>query len=292
MDLHKELKYKFKQGNAVVQIILINVLVYLGFSLVSLFFFLFNQTNVLASFMKWLMLPAAFQNFMWQPWSIFSYMFLHEGFFHLLFNMLWLYWLGNLFQQYLGNTKTFQAYILGGVFGGLIYMLAYNIFPAFSNQVYSSFALGASAGVLSLVVAAATLLPEYSIQLLIIGQVRLKYIALFSVLLDLISIPNGNAGGHIAHVGGAAFGYLFIKLIYSQSNIPGALDSIFNGIGSWFKPKPNLHIHHKNKSAKATASNTKPNQQEIDAILDKISKKGYESLSQKEKEILFKASKG
>lgn len=291
MDILNELKYKFNQGNAVVQIILVNVLVYIAFSLLSLFFFLFNQTDTLANFMKWLMLPAAFQNFIWQPWSIFSYMFLHEGFFHILFNMLWLYWLGNLFQQYLGNVKTFQAYLLGGIFGGLVYMLAYNIFPAFSNQVPYSFALGASAGVLSIVVAAATLLPEYSVQLLIIGQVRLKYIALFSVLLDLISIPNGNAGGHIAHVGGAAFGYLFIKLIYSQSNIPGFLDSLFNGIGSWFKPKQKLHIHHKNKAAKG-GTNAKPNQQEIDAILDKISKNGYESLSQKEKEILFKASKG
>jgi len=290
MTLLKELKYKFQQGNAVVQIILVNVLVYFTFSLIGLFFFLFNQTDTLSRFMQWLMLPAAVPNFIWQPWSIFSYMFLHEGFFHLLFNMLWLYWLGNLFQQYLGNSKTYQAYIIGGVFGGLVYMLAYNIFPAFSNQVANAYALGASAGVLSLVVASATLLPEYSIQLFLIGQVRLKYIALFSVLLDLISIPNGNAGGHIAHVGGAAFGYLFIKLLYSNSSIPGFLDAIYHAVSSWFKPKYNLHIKHKSKVVK-NASSGKPNQQEIDAILDKISKNGYESLSQKEKDILFKASK-
>jgi hypothetical protein len=179
--------------------------------------------------------------------------------------MLWLYWLGNLFQQYLGNVKTFQAYVLGGIFGGLIYMLAYNIFPAFTNQVPLSFALGASAGVLSIVVASATLLPEYSIQLLIIGQVRLKYIALFSVILDLISIPNGNAGGHIAHVGGAAFGYLFIKLIYSQSAIPNFLDKVFGGVGNWFKPSSTLKVRHKSKGT-ANFNNTKPNQQEIDFI--------------------------
>lgn len=290
MTLLKELKYKFQQGNAVVQIILVNVLVYFTFSLIGLFFFLFNQTDSLSRFMQWLMLPAAVPNFIWQPWSIFSYMFLHEGFFHLLFNMLWLYWLGNLFQQYLGNSKTYQAYIIGGVFGGLVYMLAYNIFPAFSNQVANAYALGASAGVLSLVVASATLLPEYSIQLFLIGQVRLKYIALISVLLDLISIPNGNAGGHIAHVGGAAFGYLFIKLLYSNSSIPGFLDAIYHAVSSWFKPKSNLHIKHKSKVVK-NASSGKPNQLEIDAILDKISKNGYESLSQKEKDILFKASK-
>lgn len=291
MDVLGELKYKFKQGNAVVQIILVNVLAYLFFALLYLVFFLFNQSAVLGAFLKWLMLPAAPENLMYQPWSILTYMFLHEGFLHILFNMLWLYWLGNLFQQYLGNVKTFQAYILGGIFGGLVYIASYNIFPAFSNQVPISFALGASAGVLSIVVATATLLPEYSIQLFIFGSVRLKYIALISVLLDLISIPNGNAGGHIAHVGGAAFGYLFIKFIYSQSKLPNTLDSIFSGIGNWFKPKPKMQIKHKQKTTTFYTGN-KPNQQEIDAILDKISKNGYESLSQKEKEILFKASKG
>jgi membrane associated rhomboid family serine protease len=292
MDLLEELKFKFKQGNAVIKIIFVNLVVYLSFSLLGLLLFLFNQQAWQGTALKILMLPASFGNFVLQPWSLFTYMFLHEGFVHLLFNMLWLYWLGNLFQQYLGNGKTFQAYILGGLFGGIIYMLSFNIFPAFYNQVEFSYALGASAGVLSLVVATATLLPEYQVSLFLFGQIKLKYIALVSVLLDLISIPNGNAGGHIAHVGGAAFGYFFIKLIYSKSTFPDKLDSLFNGLANIFKPKSKVKIYHKSNASKAsTQTKSKPNQQQIDQILDKISKKGYESLSQKEKEILFTASK-
>jgi len=290
MEYFEDIKFKLKQGNAIVQIVLVNIAVFLLFEVLGVFFFLFQQGNLQANILKYLMLPAAISNLLLQPWSIITYMFLHEGFFHLLFNMLWLYWLGSLFQQYLGNSKTYQAYFLGGIFGGLVYILAYNIFPAFINQVPFSYALGASAGVLSIVVATATLLPDYQVYLFIFGAVRLKYIALVSVFLDLISIPNGNAGGHIAHLGGAAFGFLFIKLIYSQSAVPNALDRFFNAIGKLFEPKAKVKLQYKNNGFKP-ASGAKPNQSEIDSVLDKIAKNGYESLSKKEKEILFKASK-
>jgi membrane associated rhomboid family serine protease len=262
----------------------------LAFALIGLVLFLFNLNNWQTSALKLLMLPASVTNFVMQPWSLVTYMFLHEGFFHLLFNMLWLYWLGNLFQQYLGNSKSYQAYILGGFFGGIIYMLSFNLFPAFSNQVQFSYALGASAGVLSIVIATATLLPNYQVYLLILGPVKLKYIALVSVLLDLISIPNGNAGGHIAHIGGAVFGYFFIKLIYSNNLFSNQMDRFFESFGKVFKSKPPVKVYHKGNNAKPE-SFVKQNQQQIDQILDKISKNGYESLSQREKEILFKASK-
>ncbi|MDZ4667175.1 MAG: rhomboid family intramembrane serine protease [bacterium] len=292
MDLLEELSFKFKQGNAVIKIILINLVVYLVFSLLGLLLFLFNQQALQGTAIKFLMLPASLGNFLTQPWSLFTYMFLHVGFFHLLFNMLCLYWLGNLFQQYLGNGKTYQAYILGGLFGGLVYIISFNLFPAFGNQAEKSSALGASAGVLSLVVATATLLPDYPVSLFLFGQIKLKYIALVWVLLDLISIPNGNAGGHIGHVGGAAFGYFFIKLIYSKSAFPDKIDAIFNGTANVFKPKSKVKIFHKSNTSQASVqTKSKPNQQQIDQILDKISKNGYESLSQKEKEILFTASK-
>jgi membrane associated rhomboid family serine protease len=290
MDSLENLKLKFKKGNAIVQIILINVSIFIILSITGVLLFLFNQGAIQSSFLKYLMLPASFSNFIFQPWSIFSYMFLHEGFLHILFNMLWLYWLGDIFQQYLGNSKTYQAYFLGGIFGGLIYIIAYNLFPAFANEVSLSYALGASAGVLSIVVATATLLPDYQVHLLILGPVRLKYIAIVSVFLDLISIPRGNAGGHIAHLGGAAFGYLFIKLLYSQSNIPAILDRLFDSIGKIFEPKTTIKIHHKANVIRPETGK-KPSQQEIDLILEKISKKGYESLDKQEKEILFKASK-
>ncbi len=227
---------------------------------------------------------------MFQPWSILSYMFLHDGFMHILFNMLWLYWVGSLLQEYLGNTKTYEAYFLGGISGGILYLLAYNFLPAFAANVSYSFALGASAGVLAVVCAAATLLPDYNFKLLFFGNVKLKYIALISVLLDLISIPQGNAGGHIAHLGGALFGYLFIKLIYANNNFSHKLDAFFDSILNFFNSKPKIKIQHKTTFMK-TAINARPSQVDVDVILDKISKSGYESLSQAEKETLFKASK-
>jgi membrane associated rhomboid family serine protease len=213
-------------------------------------------------------------------------MFLHDGFFHILFNMLWLFWMGNILHEYLGNKRVYQSYFLGGIFGGLIYMLAYNVFPAFNEAKHVSYALGASAGVLSVVVSAATLLPDYQIRLLFFGDVKLKWIALISVVLDLISIPNGNAGGHIAHLGGALFGFLFIKYLYTNT----VFDKYIDKIGNLFSRKSKLKVHYKT-TQNGNNVNIKVSQQEVDLILDKISKSGYESLSKREKEILFKASK-
>ncbi len=290
MGIIEELKYKFSYGNAVIRIILINVLVFLLISIFQLISFLF-QLDFGISIVSWFSLPASFSKLLYQPWSIVTYMFLHSGLFHLVFNMLWLYWLGELFQQYLGNSKTYQAYFLGGIFGGLMYMIAYNVFPAFSNRVMFELALGASAGVLSVVVATATLLPNYGISLVFLGSIKLKYIAIVTVLLDLISIPQGNPGGHIAHLGGAAFGYIFIKLIYSKSQIPNVLDKIFDFSFKRLKANSKLKIYHKSNSRVTNSDLGKPAQGEVDAILDKIIKGGYESLTKKEKEILFKAGK-
>lgn len=289
MSIVDDIKYRLGQNNAITRIIFLNVLVFLFFSILSVLGYLFNQSFI-SELITYFVLPSNLSKLLYQPWSIVTYMFLHDGFMHILFNMLWLFWVGSLLQEYLGNTKTYEAYFLGGISGGLLYLLAYNLLPAFSPNVSYSFALGASAGVLAVVCAAATLLPDYNFQLLFFGNVRLKYIALISVLLDLISIPQGNAGGHIAHLGGALFGYLFIKLIYANNNISYRLDALFDAILNVLKPKPKIKIQHKTTFMK-TSTNARPSQADVDVILDKISKSGYESLSQAEKETLFKASK-
>lgn len=289
MTILDEIKLRFQQNNAITRIIFLNVFVFLFFSILSVLGFLFNQ-SFFSGIINYFVLPSNLSKLMFQPWSILSYMFLHDGFMHILFNMLWLYWVGSLLQEYLGNTKTYEAYFLGGISGGILYLLAYNFLPAFAANVSYSFALGASAGVLAVVCAAATLLPDYNFKLLFFGNVKLKYIALISVLLDLISIPQGNAGGHIAHLGGALFGYLFIKLIYANNNFSHKLDAFFDSILNLFNSKPKIKIQHKTTFMR-TASNTRPSQVDVDVILDKISKSGYESLSQAEKETLFKASK-
>lgn len=286
MNLFQEIKYNYLQSNhAVKRIIAINVAVFLVLAVVNVFSFLLKSGISTQSFTTYFTLPATLSVFLYKPWSLLTYMFLHDGFLHILFNMLWLFWMGNLLHEYLGNKRVYQSYFLGGIFGGLIYMLAYNVFPAFSEAKQTAYALGASAGVLSVVVSAATLLPNYEVRLLFLGDVKLKWIALVSVVLDLISIPNGNAGGHIAHLGGALFGFLFIKYLYTNT----VFDKFFDKIGNLFSKKAKLKVHYKT-TQKGDKVSLHVTQQEVDLILDKISKSGYESLSKREKEILFKAS--
>lgn len=287
MNLLQEIKQNYLfSDHSVRRIITINVLVFLVVAVVDALSFLLNTGFSSAVFTKYLTLPASFSAFLYRPWSVVTYMFLHSGFLHILFNMLWLYWMGNLLYEYLGNKRVYQAYFFGGIFGGFVYMLAYNIFPAFSGVKDVAYALGASAGVLSVVVAAATLLPNYEVQLIFFGFVKLKWIALASVILDLISIPNGNAGGHIAHLGGAIFGFLFIKQLRNNT----VLDTLYGSLKKMIRPKSKLKVHYKTTYMK-TETDTKPSQHEVDAILDKISRSGYDSLTKREKEILFKASK-
>jgi membrane associated rhomboid family serine protease len=287
MNLFQEIKQNYLQSNhAVKRIIAINVAVFLVFAVVNVFSFLLKSGLSTQSFTTYFTLPATLSVFIYKPWSILTYMFLHDGFLHILFNMLWLFWMGNILHEYLGNKRVYQSYFIGGIFGGLIYMLAYNIFPAFSEAKETAYALGASAGVLSVVVSAATLLPNYEVRLLFLGDVKLKWIALVSVILDLISIPNGNAGGHIAHLGGALFGFLFIKYLYTNT----FFDKFFDAMGNVFSKKSKLKVHYKT-TQKGDKVYLNVTQQEVDLILDKISKSGYESLSKREKEILFKASK-
>ena len=284
MNIVDEIKSTFSKSNAVNKIILINVGVFILVSLINIVLVLMNENNsMVSSILHSLMLPASFINFITQPWSILTYMFLHDGFFHILFNMLWFFGLGNIFQEYLGNKKLYQAFFGGGIFGGLFFMICFNVFPFFSPNISSTFALGASAGVLSVVVATATLLPEYSIQLFLLANVKLKWLALVTILIDLLSITGSNSGGHLAHIGGAIFGFLYIKYIYDKIALPNWLENLFTS-------KTKLKVHYTSRQ-KSASQNIEPSQEDIDMILDKISKSGYDSLSKKEKEILFNASK-
>jgi membrane associated rhomboid family serine protease len=285
MNILDELKYTFnKSNNAIRKIILVNVAVFLFTALVGvIMFFSGTMDDFLSPILRYFMLPASLGTLLTQPWSIITYMFLHANFLHILFNMLWLFWIGNLLHEYIGNRKVYEAYFGGGVFGGVIYILCYNIFPVFAKNIAIGYAMGASAGVLSIIVATATLLPNYPIHLFLFGNVKLKYIALVTIVLDFISIPQGNPGGHIAHLGGALFGFLYIKYLYQDKYfIPSWLRNLF-------VKKSKVKIHYRTTFLKTESSN-KPTQEEIDLILDKISKSGYDSLSKKEKEILFKAS--
>jgi len=286
MNIIDEIKYTFNKDNSAIRkIIIINVSVFLFTAILEVItYFSKNALNLVAPVLQHLMLPADLGKLLTQPWSIITYMFLHYDFLHILFNMLWLFWIGNLLHEYIGKRKVYEAYFGGGILGGLLYIFCYNIFPVFEASLPFSYSLGASAGVLSIIVSAATLLPNYPINLLFLGQVKLKYIALVLLALDLISIPQGNSGGHIAHLGGALFGFLYIKYLYQDKYL---LPAWFRNL---FKRKSKLKVHYRGTVSGKTETEDTPSQEEVDMILDKVYKSGYDSLSKKEKETLFKAS--
>ena len=284
------LKQEFKQGTILNKLIYLNVGVFLLFSIFGVFSFMF-QFN-LSPVLDQLYLPAKNSKLLNQPWAFITYMFFHNGFLHLLFNMVWLHFAGKIFLQYLSPKQLLSTYILGGISGGLIFIIAYNYIPALAIYTQNAQALGASAAVLAIMVAIATYTPNYSVRFPFIGIVKLKHIAIFSVMLDLLSIPKGNAGGHIAHLGGALFGYLYIKQLQKGNDFSIGFTKWINNISNLFKPKSKLKTVHKRKKTD-TQFNTEKSAQQIavDIVLEKISKSGYESLSKEEKATLFSASK-
>lgn len=280
-----------KSGNALQRLLLVNVALFLivriTFAVSSLFnhpVFSFQEVSA------WIAIPSSPSQLLLRPWSIFTYMFYHWDFMHLLFNMLWLYWMGAIIMEYLGAKKLFGIYIMGGLFGALAYVIAFNSFPIFANSVNVSFALGASASVLAITVAAATLLPDYPVSLMFIGNVALKWIAAVSVLLDVINISGDNAGGHIAHLGGALFGFIYIRSLRNGTNLTKWLELLGDKF-SGKRGKMSVAYTRKKKSDEDFVLHKKARQEQMDEILDKISKSGYGSLSQSEKDFLFQISK-
>ncbi len=219
-------------------------------------------------------------------------MFLHQSFIHLLFNMLWLYFGGQIFLSFFDNKKLISTYVLGGISGAVLFILSFNLFPVFATALPNAVALGASASVLAIIMAIATKSPNYSIRLLLIGNIKLKHIAIVSIVLDIMSIPQGNAGGHIAHLGGAFFGYLYVKQLNSGNDIANSFNKIMDNLNSYLKKDPKLKkAYSRKKSDQDYRKEKVQNQAKIDNILDKIAKSGYEGLTKEEKDILFKASK-
>jgi len=244
----------------------------------------FGSEHITTFARGYLGLPSYLPKLLRHFWTPITYMFLHDGFFHILFNMLWLYWMGQIFEEYLGNKRTIGVFLLGGLTGGFFFVLFYNISPLFTQYpglVEASSTVGASAAVMAIVIATATLVPDYTIYLMFIGPVRLKWIALFIVILDFLGISGLNAGGELSHLGGALFGFVYVKQLQRGHDWVGFFTNLF-------KPRTKLKVASKNNSKTAGSI---PRQEEIDRILDKISQSGYDSLNKQEKEILFRASK-
>lgn len=292
-----DLKESFRKGNIFIQLIYINVGIFVIGALVSVFLQLFKLSP--AGIYDLFALPASLPRFMTQPWSLLTYMFMHDGFLHILFNMLWLYWFGSLFLSFFSAKHLRGVYILGGIIGGLFYMISYNVFPLFQSSIEGSVMVGASASILAIVTATAYREPNYPIQLLLFGTIRLKYLALIVVIIDMMQATSGNAGGHIAHLGGALAGLLFAFCLSKGADITSWINVILNGFTALFqkktwKRKPKMKVHYgqtiREKDYDYNA-HKKTQSEEVDRILEKLKKSGYESLTTEEKKSLFDASK-
>lgn len=287
----QDLKRYFRLADPPEKLIMVNVGIFLLIRLINAISTLFLQpVFTFEQVTHYLAVPANPTTLITHPWTIVTYMFLHWDIMHILFNMLWLYWMGKILSEFLGKQKIVGTYVLGGLAGAVFYIAAFNLFPLFTTYASDSFALGASASVLAVTTAAATLVPDYTIHLLFFGAVRLKYIAWFSILLDLISVSSTNAGGHIAHLGGALFGFIYIKQLRKGRDLAGWFNRLFSGQR---RTKMKVEFNAKGRTKKDEDFNVrkKAQQEQMDEILDKISRSGYGSLTKEEKEFLFKISK-
>jgi len=277
------LKTKFSSVNIVEKIIYINVVVFL---LTYLFKTISFLTGLDESFIvTWFALSPFFSTLIIKPWTIISYGFLHEGLIHILFNLFILYFIGNLFLDYFNRKQFLVYYFLGVIFGGLVFMLSYNYFPALKTR--ETFLVGASAGVTSIIIGIASLIPNYALRFRFIGDIKLLYIAIILIAIDIIQIPNGNAGGHLAHLGGALIGFLLTTRLNKGKSLILWMENLL-------QPKqksPLSTIHRREKSSISKKENSSDRQKRIDEILDKISKSGYDALSKEEKDFLFKVGK-
>ena len=303
----ENLKNAFKYSdNSLYKLIAINLLVFMFLLVVRVLFTIGGAGELYHQALTYLMMPAALDRLITQPWSILTYMFLHEGFFHIIFNMLFLYWFGMIIHQYLGSRKLANLYILGGLAGALFYVLIYNIAPFFKDAIDTSLMLGASAGVFAIVVGAATLTPNTTFMLILIGPVKIKYIAMFYVILAFANTVGANAGGELAHLGGALMGFVYVTQLRNGRDLGDPVQRVGIWFENFFSKKKKVHVSYRKKStgssfastfSKSTkASNVVSNsgdatQEEIDRILDKIADKGYDALNKEEKRKLFEFSK-
>lgn len=283
----KELFLKYKVADPLFKLIYINLLVFILVQICNTSSFLFQ--SALFDLVFWLGIPSDLSSLLLKPWTLITYMFTHSGLMHILFNLIWLYFSGKIFLQYFNKQKLFSLYILGGITGGLTYLIAYNLLPVFSGQ--SSQLIGASAAVLAILFAVATYVPNYRVNLIFFGLIPIKYLAIASVFIDIISIPKGNAGGHIAHLGGALIGMYFILKWKKGKDITTSIDGLTASFLNLFKKKHLKTIHKRPKTDDEFRSDKADRSVKIDTILDKIAKSGYDSLTEKEKEYLFKNSK-
>ncbi|GAA3964070.1 rhomboid family intramembrane serine protease [Hymenobacter antarcticus] len=304
MSIVQDIRTAFsRRDNALIQLILLNVLVFAGLIVLRTILTVSSASGYYPPVLRQFELSSALPVLLRHPWTLLTYAFTHKDFFHILFNMLNLYWFGQLVREYLGDRRLVSIYVLGALAGAVIFLIAYNYIPNFipgpGEQMPAM--VGASAAVTAIIVAAATLLPDYTFMLILIGPVKIKWIAAVVVLISLAGVNGGNAGGNFAHLGGALLGFLFIKQLQAGRDLGRPVQAVGNWFSRLATRRPAMRVSSTTRrpepvaataasSSKKPAVQGQPLQDEIDTILDKISRSGYESLSKDEKQKLFRAS--
>jgi len=318
-SIWEDIKREFNYGNMVTRIIIVNIGFFVTINLVRAGVYFAHSGQVWSAegfrqFLGYIAMSSDGLTLLTRPWILLTSMFAHYDFWHILWNMLYLFWFGRIFGDFLGNQRVLPLYLLGGFAGSLLYFATYNLLPYGGQE--AGLALGASAAVMAIVTGAGTIAPDYSIRLLFLGNVKLKYLVAAILFIYLISLTNGvNEGGHYAHFGGALLGFIFVRQLQSGNDWSRPINQVLDQITGFFtrlldrnrRPRgPKVIYRNPERRSKASQSRNKKgrshgearsdtaatnHQERLDAILDKIKKTGYDSLNEEEKEFLFNASK-
>ncbi len=286
MSLWEDFKLQFRTGTVATRLIIINLVLFAVSFVIPAIFFLFGQQ---LSFLYYISLSSGLADLLLKPWSPITYMFFHANLWHLLVNMLMLYFSSRLFMTFFTQKQLLGLYLLGGFFAGLIYLASYLVLPALTSEV--AVLVGASASVMAILFAAASYAPMMEVQLLLLGRVKLWHIALVLLLIDLVQLPMSNTGGHLTHLGGALFGYLYIKALKSGTDWATPVANLLDFGRRPAKKHPFKKVYKNPRPAPRTPVTKDRTQQQIDEILDKISKSGYESLTKDERDFLARGGK-
>ncbi|MDQ8012330.1 MAG: rhomboid family intramembrane serine protease [Flavobacterium nitrogenifigens] len=287
MNILDDLKLQYRLGGIAMRVMYWNIACFI----VSLIFFYQFSVGQFA-FPNWLALSSDPQVFMFKPWTFLTYAFFHDGFFHLLFNMMVLNFASTLFLTYFTQKQYLGLYLLSALFSGVAFALSFY----FSN--ISGSIVGASAAIMAILVAATTYSPLMNVRLFLFGNVKLWHITAVILILDLMQFRLGNMGGHISHLAGAFFGFVYIKLLQNGTDLSIIVSKTLDFFVNLFRKSPTtpftkVHKNYKKPTEKTTSRivTKDKTQQQIDEILDKISQSGYDCLTKEEKEFLFKAGK-
>lgn len=294
----EDIRVKIKSGNPVIRLIMINIFVYL---LITLFRILLSLSGAMKPFMSITSIlldvftfPIGFKDFIYHPWSIITYSFAHIDLMHILFNMFTLYWFGDILMNYTSSKKIIPLYLLGGIVGALFAMLCIEFIPALS--VFKGTPMvGASAGITAIITACAVLIPNFRLNVFLIGEIKLVYVAVFTIFISFLNVAMySNVGGNLAHLGGALMGYLFILQYRKGRDLSKGINAVLEGLGKLFSrsSKTTMKVAYKRSVSDAEYNYSKKvEQQKIDEILDKISRSGYDSLSKAERDFLANIDK-